>query len=287
VEESQQKYLNTLGIAISGSIRSVPEKRGKHHAYICIQFLYRRYTYYIDLTKGSRTREEEDEFLSRCLYELALDHINRVEPELPPEVTLHDKDENIDIFNLLRLQPNKFFNILLTKNGAVQLNTVLEQSVILSGSFNPLHEGHISIAKRTADICKIPHSNIYYELSIVNADKGTIDTESIIQRADQFRNLGLNLILSTRPLFKDKNIFLKDGAFSIGADTYKRLIDTKYYNSSITERDISFIEFLKNNNKIVVAPRFNSSQQKVETLPDFEVPHLIMKHVLEIKGNQD
>ena len=67
----------------------------------------------------------------------------------------------------------------------------------------------------------------------------------------------MNLILSTKPLFKNKNIFLTNGAFSIGADTYKRLIDTKYYNSSITERDISFIEFLKNNNKIVVAPRYN------------------------------
>ena len=67
----------------------------------------------------------------------------------------------------------------------------------------------------------------------------------------------MNLILSTRPLFKDKNVFLTNGAFCIGVDTYKRLIDTKYYNNSIGERDISFIEFIKNNNKIVVAPRFN------------------------------
>ena len=47
----------------------------------------------------------------------------------------------------------------------------------MSGSFNPLHEAHISIAKITADMVKVPHSKIYYELSIVNADKGTIDTD--------------------------------------------------------------------------------------------------------------
>jgi nicotinic acid mononucleotide adenylyltransferase len=76
---------------------------------------------------------------------------------------------------------------LITKEGAVQLNTVVEQGVVVSGSFNPLHEAHISIAKRTADICKIPHSKIYYELSIINADKGSICSDVIRERAEYFR----------------------------------------------------------------------------------------------------
>ncbi len=58
-----------------------------------------------------------------------------------------------------------------------------------------------------------------------------------------------------KQLFKDKNIFLRNGAFAIGIDTYKRIINTKYYNNSTTDRDISFVEFLKNNNKFIVAPR--------------------------------
>lgn len=58
------------------------------------------------------------------------------------------------------------------------------------------------------------------------------------------RASGLDIIISNKPLFKDKNIFLKNGAFAIGADTYKRLIDVKYYNNSIPERDISFIKFI-------------------------------------------
>lgn len=58
------------------------------------------------------------------------------------------------------------------------------------------------------------------------------------------REKDLQIIVSNRPLFKDKNVFLRNGAFVIGADTYKRLIDTKYYNNSVPERDISFIKFL-------------------------------------------
>lgn len=47
------------------------------------------------------------------------------------------------------------------------------------------------------------------------------------------KNFHLNIILSNRAYFKDKNIFLKNGAFAIGVDTYKRLVDLKYYNNSI------------------------------------------------------
>jgi len=99
----------------------------------------------------------------------------------------------------------------------------------------------------------------YFELSITNADKGCINYEEIWRRINLLREKNLKVILSNRPLFKDKNIFLQNGAFVIGADTYKRLIDTKYYNNSISERDISFIKFLQNNNKIIVAPRYNET----------------------------
>ena len=43
----------------------------------------------------------------------------------------------------------------------------------------------------------------------------------------------------------------------MGIDTYKRFIDCKYYNNSIQERDLSLFFFIQNNNKIVVAPRYN------------------------------
>ena len=88
------------------------------------------------------------------------------------------------------------------------------------------------------------HHETYFELSITNADKGAINYAEIWRRINLLREKNLKVILSNRPLFKDKNIFLQDRAFVIGADTYKRLIDTKYYNNSISERDISFIKFL-------------------------------------------
>lgn len=71
------------------------------------------------------------------------------------------------------------------------------------------------------------------------------------------KKYNLNIILSNKAFFKDKNAFLKNGAFAIGVDTYKRLVDVKYYNNSIQERDLSLFLFLQNNNKIIVAPRYN------------------------------
>ena len=71
------------------------------------------------------------------------------------------------------------------------------------------------------------------------------------------KKYNLNIILSNIAFFKDKNVFLKNGAFAIGIDTYKRLVDVKYYNNSIQERDLSLFLFLQNNNKIIVALRYN------------------------------
>ena len=98
--------------------------------------------------------------------------------------------------------------------------------------------------------------DVYYELSLPNADKGMISKEELCNRMTQFKGKH-RVILSMRPLFRDKNVFLRDGAFALGIDTYKRIIDVKYYNHSCTDRDISFIEFLKNNNIFIVAPRHN------------------------------
>jgi len=48
----------------------------------------------------------------------------------------------------------------------------LNNYVILSGAFNPIHEGHIGLTKETAKNLKIDEDKIIYELSISNADKG-------------------------------------------------------------------------------------------------------------------
>ena len=65
---------------------SVNPRQGRHHAYVCIHFGSKKFTYHINLTKGVRTREEEDNYISELLFTLIIKHCNR------EEVNLHLKD---------------------------------------------------------------------------------------------------------------------------------------------------------------------------------------------------
>jgi hypothetical protein len=66
----------------------------------------------------------------------------------------------------------------------------------------------------------------------VNADKGPIDEEIILRRAQQFEKAGLNLLLTSQPFFYRKALMLPHQHFVLGYDTFVRLLDLKYYDHS-------------------------------------------------------
>ena len=99
------------------------------------------------------------------------------------------------------------------------------QGAILSGSFNPLHYGHLQLA--AAGAAKVG-LEAYFELAVTNADKGTIAPETVRARATQFIGRG-RLLLSRVPLFRQKAELYPGCAFIVGYDTVVRLLDPRYY----------------------------------------------------------
>jgi hypothetical protein len=59
-------------------------------------------------------------------------------------VTLLKNDENLAIIDLLSQKP-QYFNSILFEENHYYLNPNIENAIVLSGSFNPIHEGHIDI----------------------------------------------------------------------------------------------------------------------------------------------
>lgn len=121
---------------------------------------------------------------------------------------------------------NEQGKILLNK---VHYNT-LERRLVLSGSFNPLHDGHLEMMSVASK--KYPKHKPLFELSLHNADKGGISEEAINKRIEQFTSRNMELALTNAPLFIQKAALFPDSVFLIGFDTYIRIIDTKYYNDS-------------------------------------------------------
>lgn len=70
---------------------------------------------------------------------------------------------------------------------------------------------------------------VAFELSICNADKGTISEETLCHRVEQFREASADVVLTRTALFVEKAHILSDVRFVVGFDTAARLIDPKYY----------------------------------------------------------
>ena len=142
-------------------------------------------------------------------------------------------------------------------------NYNLNNSIILSGSFNPLHEGHIELLKASSKEFK---KNPLYEISIKNVDKSKINFNDLINRINQFKSLG-KLVVTNSAKFEEKSKIFKESIFVIGYDTALRLVDDKYYDDDF-RKSLKIIE--KNNCSFLVSGRFINKKYKKPNNINFE-----------------
>ena len=96
---------------------------------------------------------------------------------------------------------------------------------VLSGSFDPLHEGHEGLAKAASGMLD---AEVVFELAVANVDKKSLDEQVIRERLAQF--VGRNTVIVTRePRFDGKAALLPGCTFVIGWDTAARLFVPRYY----------------------------------------------------------
>ena len=99
---------------------------------------------------------------------------------------------------------------------------------LLSGSYRPLHEGHVALAEAAAAFLA---REVVYELPLVNADKEPISLREAQRRAAQFA-CRAPLALTRTPLFAAKAALFPGAVFVVGADTAERLVDERFYGHS-------------------------------------------------------
>eukprot|EP00040_Diaphanoeca_grandis_P017368 m.90412 g.90412 ORF g.90412 m.90412 type:complete len:282 (-) comp26395_c0_seq1:41-886(-) len=110
------------------------------------------------------------------------------------------------------------------------LNATCAGDAIVSGSFNPLHKGHVEMAHAAQTALS---TRVVFEMSVSNADKGNLDRQEIFQRISQFNEeIGFDLLLTRAPYFVHKATVVPNAKFVVGFDTACRIVDPKYYNGS-------------------------------------------------------
>lgn len=126
-----------------------------------------------------------------------------------------------------------------------------EFELVLPGSFNPLHQGHLAMADHAA---KVYGAGCCFELSVANVDKPQLSIEEVQRRMDQpFGSHGL--IISNAARFVEKSTIYRGGVFVVGADTLIRLDDVRYYEDSQQKRDDSIGKIADNGCRFLVFGR--------------------------------
>lgn len=95
----------------------------------------------------------------------------------------------------------------------------VERSLILPGSFNPVHQGHLNLLKTAGE--KTGLRGIF-ELSAANVDKPDIEEGEILRRVSAIRNVPV--ALTRLPRFVQKAQLFPNSVFVLGCDTAERLI---------------------------------------------------------------
>jgi len=129
------------------------------------------------------------------------------------------------------------------------------REAIFPGSFDPLHNGHRAMARIGARITGLP---VAYELSIRNVEKPALDFLEIAARAESFA--GAEAWLTSAPTFVEKLALFPGAPFLVGADTFVRLGNPRYYDGSTDRAAAAVARIAGDSGGLIVFGRVRDGQ---------------------------
>lgn len=124
-------------------------------------------------------------------------------------------------------------------------------SLVLPGSFDPLHAGHLEMARLAMSDFGQP---CWFEISVTNIDKGTYDADTLCGRLRQDFG-GHRVVVSNAPRFVEKSELFPGVTFIVGADTMIRFSNLQYYESDRDQLRIAIDTIEQNHCRFLVFGR--------------------------------
>jgi hypothetical protein len=216
-----------IGLACSATIITDRPKKGQHRAHIAVWTSKRVDKCAIWLHKGMRDRQGEEEMVSLLVLN-ALARAYGIDSELPLPLIEGDRftRDCLDIDGGIRKVLDGRRGWFGVRDDGRQFSVQNPPKALLSGAFNPLHEGHLGLAETASQILG---QEVVFELAAVNAEKSVLSAEECRHRLLQFAG-GSVALVSRAPLFSQKAELYPGVVFVVGIDTAQRVLQPRFYD---------------------------------------------------------
>jgi hypothetical protein len=249
------------GVACTASLRSDRPKRGEHRFHLAVHTGLHVRIGSLTLVKEARSREQEEDFLDRVFLNFLLESLDfpgRVPaPCLPGEQLARTTEPAPG--PLARLLRGEAPAVCVEPDGRCSMSATAP-ALLLPGSFNPLHDGHLTLADLAG---RMTGRAPAFELSVANADKPALHAEEVRRRLQQLTGLG-SLWLTHAPTFVEKARLFPGVTFAVGADTAARIVQPRFYGDSPAKMAAALDELRRLGCRFLVAGRTDPAGEFVE-----------------------
>jgi hypothetical protein len=258
-----------VGLGATAALVSDRPRRGEHRFHIAFANATGIAHCTCILAKGRRDRAAEEDLVARAII-LWLARACGVAAASPKSVL--DADEHYaeavaaPADPIDRLLAGELGRVTVQPDGQMMVSAP-PPSVLFPGSFNPMHEGHILLARVAEELRQQP---VAFEISVTNVDKPPLAGETVRRRLAQFA-WKAPVELTRAPTFVEKSRLFPGTTFVVGADTAERLFGAKYYGDDEARMHAALEEIANSGGSFLVAVRRDAAG-RVRALRDIPMP---------------
>lgn len=256
------------GVGCTASLRSDRPKRGDHRFHAAVATGERTRTWSLTLTKDARTREAEEEAVDRVLLNAMAEAFGvgpRTAVPLLPGEEIQTGDAGPPSA-WARFWSRGVTALCQFPDGRLREDAP-PPTLVLPGSFNPLHEGHAQMARCAAEQTGRAAA---FELTVANADKPPLEPEEVRRRLGQFHGRG-PVWVTRAATFVEKARLFPGAAFVLGADTAARVVEPRFYGGEAAAMNAALDSFRRQGCRFLVAGRVDA-QGRFVGLADLALP---------------
>ncbi len=272
-----------VGLGATAALISDRPRRGEHRFHIAFANAAGIAHCSCVLAKGRRDRAGEEDLVSRAII-LWLARACGVAAPSPQSLFAADEPYAEAVIGtadaLDQLVAGELNRVTIEPDGQILLSAP-PPVVLFPGSFNPLHAGHVLLARVAQELRQQP---VAFEISVANVDKPPLESATVRRRLTQFA-WKAPVELTRAPTFVEKARLFPGATFVVGADTAERLFGARYYGCDEARMHLALEEIAGSGASFLVAVRLDATG-RVRTLGDIPVPRRYADLFIEIPAHR-